>query len=66
MDDSFFKELVSNLAFLTKVRYVFISQINDERPTEYVDTMAFCANGDFIENIRYAFLMTALVNLLKY
>jgi diguanylate cyclase (GGDEF)-like protein/PAS domain S-box-containing protein len=54
MDDSFFKELVSNLAFLTKAQYVFISQISDEKPTEYVDTIAFCANGNFIENIRYS------------
>lgn len=58
MDDSFFKELVADLAFLTKAQYVFISQINDEKPTEYVGTIAFCANSNFIENIRYALLGT--------
>ncbi len=50
MDDSFFRELVSNLAFLTKAQYVFISLINDENPTGHVDIVAFCANSDFLEH----------------
>jgi len=54
MDDTFFKELVDNLAFVTKAKYALISEAVGEDTPEFIDTVAFWSNGVFVDNIRYS------------
>jgi diguanylate cyclase (GGDEF)-like protein/PAS domain S-box-containing protein len=54
MDDIFFKELVGNLAFVTKTKYALISETVDEETPKFIDTVAFLSNGEFVDNIRYS------------
>ena len=54
MDSSFLKELVENLAFVTKIQSVLISRATNEEASNFVDTVAFWSNDTFVENVRYA------------
>ena len=65
MDDTFFKELVGNLAFITKAKHVLISKTEDEATPDIIETVAFWSNGEFIENIRYALAGTPCEDILK-
>lgn len=53
MDDTLFKELVENLAFITKTKYVLITRTEDVGTSGFIKTVAFWSNGEFIENVRY-------------
>ena len=65
MDDTFFKELVGNLAFITKAKHVLISRTEDEGASDFIETVAFWSNGEFIENVRYALYGTPCEDVLK-
>ncbi len=54
MDSFFLKELVENLAFVTKVKHVLISRAENEEASDFIDTAAFWSNDKFVENVRYA------------
>ena len=65
MDDTFFKELVGNLAFITKAKHALISKTGDEGASNFIETVAFWSNGEFIENVRYALAGTPCEDILK-
>lgn len=65
MDDTFFKELVGNLAFITKAKHVLISKTEDEAAPGFIETVAFWSNGEFTENIRYSLAGTPCEDILK-
>lgn len=54
MDSFFLKELVENLAFVTKAKHVLISRAANEEASNFIDTAAFWSNDKFVENVRYA------------
>lgn len=65
MDDSFFKELVENLAFITKTKFVLISRTEDGKAVSFIETVAFLSQGKFVKNLRYAIHNTPCENVLK-
>ncbi len=65
MDDYFFKELVGNLAFITKTKYVLISRAVDGKVADFIETVAFFSKGNFIKNTIYAVHNTPCEHVLK-
>ena len=65
MDDYFFKELVGNLAFVTKAKHVLISRAKEGKASEFINAVAFWSNGEFVENVRYAIHGTPCEDVLK-
>jgi len=65
MDNTFFKELVGNLVFVVKTKYVLISRAAEGKVSDFIDTVAFWSNGEFVENIRYALSGTPCEDVLK-
>ena len=53
MESFFLKELVENLAFVTKVKHLLISRASNEEASDFIDTVAFWSNDKFVENVRY-------------
>ena len=51
-DESFFRELVSNLAKALRVDYAFVGELDPNRP-DTVHTLAFCNSGRIVANIDY-------------
>ena len=54
MDDTFLKELIENLAFITKAKYVFIANSRHEAASDVIETITLWSNGKFVENIQFA------------
>ncbi len=52
MDSFFLKELVENLAFVTKAKHVLISRAAIKEASNFIDTAAFWSNDKFVENVR--------------
>jgi PAS domain S-box-containing protein len=65
MDNYFFKELVGNLAFVTKVEHVLISRAAEGKASDFIDTVAFWSSGEFVENVRYELDGTPCEEVLK-
>ena len=65
MDNYFFKELVGNLAFSTKVKHVLISRAAEGKASDFIDTVAFWSNGELVENVRYKLTGTPCEDVLK-
>ena len=65
MDNYFFKELVGNLAFVTKVEHVLISRAAEGKASDFIDTVAFWSSGEFVEDVRYELDGTPCEEVLK-
>lgn len=65
MDNYFFKELVGNLTFVTKAKHVLISRATNGKASEFIETVAFWSNGEFVDNVRFALAGTPCEEVLK-
>lgn len=60
--DNFFQKLVTRLAKLFDVDYVFIGLV-DENRMDNVDTLVVCAHGKIVENMSYPLANTPCANV---
>ncbi|RKZ72050.1 MAG: hypothetical protein DRQ48_01550 [Gammaproteobacteria bacterium] len=54
MDSFFLKDLVENLASITKVKYVLIASAKAQDGPDFVETITLWSHGKFVENIQFA------------
>jgi len=54
MDSFFLKELVKNLAFVTKVKHLLISRAANGEASDFIHTVVFWSNDKLVDNVRYA------------
>lgn len=60
--DNFFQQLVTRLAKLFDVDYVFIGLV-DENRMDSVDTLVVCAHGEIVDNMSYPLANTPCANV---
>ncbi|MEE8482447.1 MAG: PAS domain S-box protein, partial [Acidiferrobacterales bacterium] len=60
--DNFFQQLVTRLAKLFDVDYVFIGLV-DENRMDTVDTLVVCAHGEIVDNMSYPLANTPCANV---
>ena len=54
MEDSFLKELITHLAFITKVKYVFIAESGHDEGSDFIETITLWSHGKIVENIKFS------------
>jgi len=64
MDSLFLKELVENLAALTRVKYVLVARVTQQGETDIVETIILWSHGKIIENIQFALYGTPCKEIL--
>lgn len=60
--DNFFQQLVTRLAKLFDVDYVFIGLVDEEK-MDTVDTLVVCAHGEIVDNMSYPLANTPCANV---
>jgi hypothetical protein len=64
MDSFFLKELVENLATITRVKYVLIAKATHQGGSDIVETITMWSHGKFVENIQFSLYGTPCKEIL--